>query len=234
MSQIETQTEPCEPATILYRTTTLSPEEYDRETRNFTKQELKRARLYYQHSFHFFVLSAREKITAWSNKRNLLFFGFALAALFLACLFVGPKQATEGGSLVPIRSFAQRVKNAPGELYERLRVLLGRGKKDLLLPEDVLSKNAPFNASETTPSGNTPDSKVEPEQATQQESPQETQKIKDSAADALVDGTGSFLPQYLSSKAYQGMDIFTFAFCVARDFAAHVFGSFGWSNGTNA
>jgi len=225
------QTEHALPSLPRSLRTFLSEEEYQKQKQAHTRKELKTAGLYYQHTFHFVVLSLKEKLAGAMTKKILIAVGIAFVALLLACLLTpGQQHASEGGSLVPM-TFTQRVKNVPYEFIEKLKMLMGQSRKGLLLPEEVFkrfSSNQDSNETRSVPLESTKRSEEAPKKTVPIPSP-----VAESDTEApLVTPSPSF-STFVSSHTYSGMNIFAFAFCVARDFASSLFGSaFGWSNAT--
>jgi len=208
----------------------ITTEEYEKQGKEYTKQELKQASLYYQHSFHFFVLSATQKLAfLWTKKALLL---SVLMALLIGCLAVAMNgesaPASEGGYLVPATSFTQKVINLPYEFLDKIRQFTGQARKGFLVvpPEDGFGSVGENNHTLSEQLGN----KGIPREKAGKETPE--REVGETQTAALVDSTS--FSTFIQSQTSKGMDIFSFAFCVARDFAADLIAkAFGW-NGTTA
>jgi len=101
MSHTSLQTEIYGPSPASFRPL-ITLQEYDKQGKDCTKQELKQAALYYQHVFHFVVLSVTQKLAfLWTRKALCI---SLIATLLLACA-IGmsgeAKSTSEGGGLVP-------------------------------------------------------------------------------------------------------------------------------------
>lgn len=95
------QTEFYEPSPATFRPL-ITPEEYEKQGREFTKKELKQASLYYQHVFHFYIVNVSQRLACLWTRKGVLFSGVALLVVCLAIAMSGESVATsEGGSLVP-------------------------------------------------------------------------------------------------------------------------------------
>jgi len=208
--------------------TFITTEEYEKQGKEFTKQELKQASLYYQHSFHFIVLSATQRLRFLWTKKSLLFVVIALLVCCVAVALQGESApASEGMYLVPATSFTQKVINLPYEFLDRIRQFAGQTNKVLLVPpEDGVFGSVNENQTFSSQLGNS--NKGITREKTGKETPE--REVGETAA--LVDSTS--FSTFVQSQTTKGMDIFSFAFCVARDFASSLFAkAFGWTeNGT--
>jgi len=213
--------------------TLLTPAEYDQQKRNYTKEQLKNANLYYQHEFHFLVLNAVQKLKSLWTKKTL-YASMIVTVLFAIALFSGTDtKLGEGGSLVPSMSFAQRVRSVPFEFLERIKQFTGQTRKGLLLPEEGSASNSSSRNSSRVASERNEEREVKgaPEQTVNVKTQQPPSK-KPEGETALVDSTFS---SFVRSQTTRGVDIFTFAYSLAQGLAESVFSVFGWSqNATTA
>jgi len=127
--------------------------------------------------------------------------------------------------------------NLPYEFLDKIRQFTGQAKKGLLLPEDpVFGSVAENNSSQApqTPQRQPVGNKHNPNRdSLGKEAPEQDVNTEGTVEEtALVDSTS--FSTFIQSQTAKGMDIFSFAYCVARDFATNVFAkAFGWTqNGT--
>jgi len=261
MSQTTLQTEELAGFPASWFRPLLTKEQYERQATDYTKQQLKNASLYHQHTFHFFVLSVTQKLAVLWN-RKVLYAALVVSALLVAFVLFGvfagaDPRHTEGGTLVPALTFSQRLAAVSFDVLEKIRQFTGQARKGLLLPEDKRPFGTAYasggsdasarnpaadgtNSTHAIPLGNRNDEQstnqrdyvviVDTDEVNQKKTPHSPEEAA-SGETALVDSTG--FSTFIRSQTYQGMNIFTFAFTVAKELAVSIFATaFGWSNGT--
>jgi len=227
--------------------TLLTIEEYERQGLAFTKQQLKNASLYTQHTFHFFVLSMTARLALLWTRKTLYaaLVGSLLVAFVLFGVYTGTNpRHTEGGTLVPALTFSQRLARLSESVLDKIRQFTGQAKKGLLLPEDVNGFGHCTGAQNASGSavGN---EGYEGECHLDRQAQQRAQNVEDRTANqrtqtpahaagetALVDASDAGFATFIQSQTAKGMNIFAFAFSVAKQLAVSIFETFGWSNGT--
>jgi len=212
-------------------------EEYAKQGRECTKQELKKHSLYTQHVVHFAIVSFYYKLLeALLTKRVL----YAAAAVFVAvlaaivlCTVSSATARNSEARLVPTLTLPQRLVRLHldfidwiKELGTRFRSLEGRKQASTANSSTSVSSSKKEEPERGLPSNTTSQASGGDVQnsAKEGEGRVYTSEGKDKAGTtgALVGG-GSDFTSYVHSQTTKGVNIFSFAFTAAKDFASSVF-----------